>query len=319
MPGIDFSPDQLASYKPPLTRPRNFKTFWTDTLQEARRLPLNPQLTPADNPFPGITAYELSYAGWRNCIVKGLYILPKKMVSGPFPVVICYHGYSGSRGFLHDHLSWLQLGCAVISVDTRGQGGETGNNLDFDGGTVGGWMTQGLRDPHRYYYRAAYVDCVRAVDFAATRPELDAKRIAVQGGSQGGALTIAVAGLDPRPAVAMPDVPFLSHFRRAVDITPRGPYPEIAAYLAKYPHRVEETFLTLSYFDGMNFAPDIRAASLWSVGLWDDICPPSTIYAAYHHAKGKKQIETYTFNNHEGGGGYHHAKKIRFLRKQFRL
>ena len=97
----------------------------------------------------------------------------------------------------------------------------------------------GIGDPEAYYYRGAYVDCVRALDVACAQPEVDPRRIGLTGGSQGGALTLAVAALDPqrRARVAMPDVPYLSHFRRAVDVASVPPYTEIAAYSAPGPSK----------------------------------------------------------------------------------
>jgi cephalosporin-C deacetylase len=76
---------------------------------------------------------------------------------------------------------------------------------------------------------------------------------------------------------------------------------------------VEKVFKTLSYFDGMNFAVRANAPALFSVGLMDDICPPSTVYAAYNHYAGSKQIKVYEFNNHEGGAIYQQVEKLKFL------
>ena len=56
---------------------------------------------------------------------------------------------------------------------------------------------------------------------------------------------------------------------------------------------------TLSYCDLLNLAPRIRCRTIISNGLWDDICPPSTIYAVYNHITAQKQIELYPFHKHE--------------------
>ena len=93
------------------------------------------------------------------------------------------------------------------------------------------------------------------------------------GSSQGGGLSIAAAGLLPEVAICMTDVPFLSHFRRAVDITPTNPYLEIARYLQVHRDKVDTAFRTLSYFDGLNFAARMSARALYSVGIMDTVCP----------------------------------------------
>lgn len=84
---------------------------------------------------------------------------------------------------------------------------------------VEGFMTRGIDSPENYCYRRLVTDCVRAVDAVAELPGLDGHRIVVAGASQGGGLALAVAGpAGDRVAAAMPDVPFLCHFRRAAAI-----------------------------------------------------------------------------------------------------
>ncbi len=320
MPSIDMGLDQLLTYAPPTTAQPDFDSFWQRTLSETRAHDLMPVLDVVEYPIRSVLAHKLSFAGYGGHRINGWYLLPRGYEAEQVPVVLVVHGYTGGAGLVHMHLPWVQMGCAVISVDTRGQGGETGEAGGYEGGSVMGWMTNGILDPEGYYYRRAYTDCVRAVDFIHARPELDSSRICVTGGSQGGGLSIAVAGLDSRVKVVMPDVPFLCHFKRAVDITPSGPYPEIANYLAKYPDHVEPAFRTLSYFDGMNLAARIAPDSknLWSVGLWDDICPPSTVFAAYNACPAdSKDIAIYPYNKHEGGHGWQRERQIAFLAETF--
>jgi cephalosporin-C deacetylase len=77
---------------------------------------------------------------------------------------------------------------------------------------------------------------------------------------------------------------------------------------------VDTVFNTLSYFDGMNFAPRAKAKALFSVALMDQICPPSTVYAAYNHWAGEKDIKVYPYNGHEGGESYQKIEKVKFLK-----
>jgi len=124
--------------------------------------------------------------------------------------------------------------------------------------------------------------------------------LAITGGSQGGGITLAVAALSERPALALADIPFLCDFRRAIQITPAGPYPEIANYLRAQPSMFEQTMRSLSYCDCMNLAPWIKCRTIVSNSLWDDVCPPSTIFAAYNHIpSADKQIEIYPFHKHD--------------------
>ena len=112
----------------------------------------------------------------------------------------------------------------------------------------------------------------------------------------------------------MPDVPFLSAFRRGAEIATSDPFGEIARYLSVHRTRVERVFETLSYFDGVNFAERVTAPALFSVALMDDIVPPSTIYAAYNRLGATdRAIDVYEFNNHEGGQTEHWQRQAAWL------
>ena len=139
-------------------------------------------------------------------------------------------------------------------------------------------------------------------------------RIAVTGASQGGGVALAVAGLMPEITVVMPDVPFLCDFKRATQLIDSHPYQEIVQYCRVHRDKVEQVFNTLSYFDGMNFAKRAKGTALFSTALMDETCPPSTVFAAYNHYEGVKQIRVYPFNQHDGGGVHHLYEKIKFLR-----
>ena len=111
----------------------------------------------------------------------------------------------------------------------------------------------------------------------------------------------------------MPDVPFLSNFRRAVEVTDSHPYYELADYCRLRPDKIDEVFATLSYLDIVNHARRITVPALFSVGLTDTITPPSTVFAAYNYYAGPKDIAVFQFSGHEGGGTPHFLAQLAFL------
>jgi cephalosporin-C deacetylase len=137
--------------------------------------------------------------------------------------------------------------------------------------------------------------------------------VAVTGGSQGGGITLAVAGLVGNLVAAAPDVPFLCDFGRAVTLIDRDPYGEIVRYLKVHRDHVQPALRTLAYFDGASLARRATAPALFSVGLMDEVCPPSTVYAAYNHYAGPKDIVEYPFNDHEGGASFHDRTRLDWL------
>ena len=134
------------------------------------------------------------------------------------------------------------------------------------------------------------------------------------GGSQGGGISLAVAGLRDDLSVVLADVPFLTDYRRATEISAAAPYSELAAYLAVHRDHVDRVFETLAYFDGSVLARTAQAPALFSVGLMDEVCPPSTVYAAYNAYAGPKEICVYPYNEHEGGQSFHEVEQLRWMR-----
>jgi cephalosporin-C deacetylase len=209
------------------------------------------------------------------------------------------------------------MGVAALSMDCRGQNGQSQDAAVYPEGHYTGWMTTGIRDPWTYYYRYVYADAVRALELLANRDEVDPRRLAVGGASQGGGLAIAAAALSRRPILALPDIPFLCDYRRAILIAQSGPYPEIANFLRVFPHLYEQSLRTLSYFDCLNLAPWITSRTVISSGLCDDTCPPSTIFGVYHQITAEKQIEVYPFQKHEVA--YEHQElKMRLISEVLR-
>jgi cephalosporin-C deacetylase len=204
-------------------------------------------------------------------------------------------------------------------MDTRGQGsmwtpGDTPDREPQGGNPqYPGFMTRGILDPRTYFYRRVFTDAVLAVSAARDHEAVDPERVVVAGGSQGGGIGLAAAALDGTVAAALIDVPFLCHFRRALEITDEPPYVELRNFLAVHRASEEQVFRTLSYVDGMNFAARAGVPLLMSVGLMDAICPPSTVFAAYNHWAGRKEIRVWPFNGHEAGQGQHVLEQLRFL------
>jgi cephalosporin-C deacetylase len=315
---FDLPLEQLQNYRPPRSEPEDFEAFWTQTLSEARQFPLEARFEKIACGLRLVEAFDVTFNGYAGQPIKGWLILPLQPAK-PLPCVVEYIGYGGGRGSAIDWLLWSNAGYAHFVMDTRGQGSSwrTGDTPDLepDGSNpqFPGFMTRGILDPRTYYYRRLFTDASRAVEAARSHPGVDAQSVAVTGGSQGGGITLAMAGLAPGLSAVLPDVPFLCHYRRATEITDADPYNEIARFCKTHRDKVETVFQTLAYFDGVNFAAHASVPALFSVGLMDEICPPSTVFAAFNHYAGPKQVKVYPYNHHEGGETFQNIEKIRFF------
>jgi len=340
MPFFDLPLAQLIAYKPERTEQPDFDAFWASTLATARQFPLDPRFDPLPSPMALFEMFDVTFNGYGGAPIKGWLILPKQR-SGPLPCVVQYLGYGSGRGYVTEWIFWAAAGYAAFIMDNRGQSaywrGDTADPEPNLAPHYAGFLTQGILDPHTYFYRRLFTDAARAVEVAASHPAVNADRIAIAGtnsqktdtiyinpavnadriaiagGSQGGGIGLAAGALSPVVSAMLIDVPFLCHFNVAAGLATRGPYPELAGYCSVQRDSVDTVFRTLSYFDGVNFAARGKATALFSVGLMDETCPPRTVFAAYNHYAGEKDIRVYAYNNHEGGGARHDREKLAFL------
>ncbi len=210
---FDMPLERLRAYRPEPEEPADFDAFWKKTLGESARHGLDAVFVPYDAGFATVDVYDVTFNGWGGQPVKAWLMLPR-VRSGPLPAVVQYIGYNGGRGVPYAWLTWSALGYAHLVMDNRGQGGGGKNTADTPdvgpdghGSSSPGFLTRGIEAPYRHYYRRLITDAVRAVDAVKAHEAVDPSRVAVLGGSQGGGLVLAVAGLRDDVAAAVADVP----------------------------------------------------------------------------------------------------------------
>ena len=235
-------------------------------------------------------------------------------------MIVEFIGYGGGRGHPFDWLHWSAAGHVHLVMDTRGQGGgwrsaDTPDPADGGSPASPGFMTRGIMDPATHYYTRLFTDAARAVDAARAWPGSAGRPIVTTGASQGGGLAIAAAHLGDDVSAVLADVPFLAHPVRALEVTDASPYRELADYCKVNPDRAAQVFTTMSYIDVVNHAKRTTAPALFSVGLADVVTPPSTIFAAFNHYAGPKDIAVYPYSGHEGGETAHFLAQLGFLRQ----
>lgn len=316
MPLFDFPLNELEVYRPSREEPTDFDAFWRSTLDVRGSAP---KFEPSESGLSTVDVWDVTFAGFGGHPIKAWFIKPRGATG--LPGVVTYIGYAGGRGLPHDWLLYSAAGYANLVMDNRGQGAMwvPGDTPDVPVGPLDpqypGFLTRGVLDPSTYYYRRLIADAVLAVDALREAPGVDASRVAVAGGSQGGGLALAVSGLRADVRAALIDVPFLCHWRRAMEVATEGPYPELVSYCAVQRLAAAKVMQTLSYCDGLNFAARATAPALFSVGLMDPVCPPSTVYAAYNHYSGPKRMVVWPHNGHEGGQTHQIAEQFRFLKE----
>lgn len=305
MPLIDMPLNELKEYKGISPKPADFEQYWEKALAELDNTAPNVQKTKSEFQAPNVDCYDMYFTGTKGAKIYCKHLMPRK-TEGKIPAVLAFHGYSGCS---HDWLSYLPYayaGFAVFALDARGQGGKSEDVGGVQGNTLNGQIIRGLmdEDPHKLYFRDVFLDTVQMARIAMNMEEVDETRVGAFGGSQGGALTLACAALEPRIAKAAPQYPFLCDYKRVweMDMAERA-YADIKRFFRDRDprhEREEEYFTKLGYIDLQYLAPRIKADLVMFTGLMDDVCPPSTQFAAYNKMTCNKRSVIYPDFGHEG-------------------
>ena len=305
MPTIDMSIDELEQYNGVNPRPKDFDEYWEKALAEMNATDPQVELIKADFQSPVAECYDMYFTGVNGARIYAKHLRPKN-VTGKIPAVLMFHGYSGDSGEWIYRLPYVVSGMAVFAMDVRGQGGKSEDVGGVVGNTLNGHIIRGLDndDPHKLLFRDIFLDTAELAKIAMDMDFIDETKVYAEGGSQGGALTLACASLEPRVAKAAPVYPFLCDYKRVWDMDmDQRAYVELRQYFRNFDPRHEredDVFMKLGYIDLQHLAPRIKADLMMFTGLMDDVCPPSTQYAAYNKMTCNKKHVIYPDFGHEG-------------------
>jgi cephalosporin-C deacetylase len=309
---FDFPLEQLKTYQGINPRPADFDGFWDKSLAEMRSMAPEIELVPAGFQVPGAECSHLYFTGVGGARVHAKLLRPRQAPT-PHPALLMFHGYSGDSGDWSDKLGYVAQGFTVAALDCRGQGGLSEDRGGVAGNTRNGHIIRGLDDalggePEKLLFRQIFLDTAQLAKIVMDMPDVDPGQVGATGGSQGGALTVACAALEPSIKRAAPVFPFLSDYQRVWEMDQaKDAYAELKEYFRRFdPHhaREDEIFETLGYVDIQFLAPRIRAEVLWGIGLMDTVCPPSSQFAAYNKITAPKTMAIYPDFGHEALPGH---------------
>ena len=309
---FDLPFEELGNYQGINPRPDDFDQFWDIGLEEKSAIDPNIELIPVDFQTAFCEYFHLYFTGVNRARIHAKLLRPKH-VNSPHPAVLMFHGYTGNSGDWSDKLPYVAQGFTVAALDCRGQGGLSEDSGGSLGNTHHGHIIRGLHDalngiPEKLLFRQIFLDTAQLAKIIMDMPDVDAKRVGVMGGSQGGALTVACAALEPRIKLAAPVFPFLSDYKRVWSMDQaKDAYRELKEFFRLFDPthiREDEIFEKLGYIDIQHLAPRIQGNVLWGIGLMDTICPPSTQFAAYNKISSKKSMVIYPDFAHEGLPGF---------------
>ena len=304
MPLVDMPLRDLNEYRGTNPRPADFDEFWERAMAEMHAVDPKLEIIPAKFKFPVVDCFDLYFIGTGGAKIHGKMWRPKKL-KNKTPLQIVFHGLGGNAGDWTANLAMAAGGFTVVGMDCRGQKGYSEETGSRTGNTQGSsFFTRGLLDgPEHLYYRNVYLDTAQLAELTMNFDWIDRSRAAVSGESQGGGLALVCAGLVRGLNRIAPTFPFLCDYRRIWDMDLAvAAYHDIRDYLRVYDprhERIDEFFYHLGYIDAQFFAERITAEVLMQTGLMDNICPPSTQFAAYNKIKSSKRVIFYPDFGHE--------------------
>jgi len=298
---VGFSVDKI---KPYTQEPQDFRSFWQKNVEELKQVPLSyTKELYKDYCTDKIDCYlvklQIDKMGHS---MYGFLFFPKNAQPGKHPVVLCPPGagiktikdpmrnkYYAENGFVRFEVEIHGLDPRIPS-ETFGEISRAFNDRN------GGYLANGLENKDIYYMKHVYVGLVRCIDFLTSLPEWDGKNVAVQGGSQGGALAIIAAGLDSRVTQCVANHPALSDMAGYAAKGGTGGYP----HFCRQPQILsnKDCLNTLAYFDVVNFARYVKAPTYLTWGYNDMTCPPTTSYAVWNTLKCTKESLLTPINEH---------------------
>ena len=267
--------------------PKDLASFWQRTIEELGKTRINASLQEApDKSGREFVTYTVALDSFQGRRLRAWYSVPKDPpTGGKFPAVLAVPGYGGDKPI---PTNLALSGFAVLTLFPRGQG-ESRREWELESGTK---LTYHVTDKERYYYRGAYMDCLRGLDFLCSRGEIDPARLGMWSRSQGGGFTLATAALDSRLRVAVAEEPFMCNYPVGVEVA-TNPYLELRDYVAQHPGQRQAVLETLAYFDTLNLVENIRCPTLVSVGMKDETCPYRTVMPVLEKIPGVKAVHVY--------------------------
>lgn len=300
---VGFDPEQLKAYT---QMPSDFEAFWKSVLDEQQQVRLKPIVTPAPEfSSASVDCYLVKINGGTKAVphcIYGYLSIPKDgkkhaVVVSPPGAGVKHMDPSKTQFYATDG-KFIRLELEIHGINPALSADDYKDISRAFGDHIGnGYLANGIQSRETYYLKKVYANLVRVIDYVETLPEWDGEHIFLQGNSQGAALSVVLAGLDPRiDAIAIAH-PALSDMAGYAEKGRTGGYPHFGR---KYQEisLTPEVQKTLSYYDVVNFARLVKCPVYMTWGYNDNTCPPTTSWIVWNTLQCAKEQYLTPINEH---------------------
>ncbi len=296
--GIIVDPMKI---KPGTERPKDLDKYWENEKQVLKSLRMEVKFEKTEITDQGFDCFDTEI----NCTgpkpARGYYVKPTEAKVRSLPIVLLVHaaGVKGSwcRSEVRDAIHYAKMGNDALCFDLNAHGMLNGQPDEYytnlENGELKNYYVQGLESRENFYFRGMYLRLIRTIEFLTRQPEWDGKRIIVIGESQGGGQALAAAGLDSRVSAVVATVPAMCDWGGTL-VNRKGGWPQPFERNGDQ----EKMLNVLPYFDTAHLLKNSKATIVVEIGLVDQTCPSTSVYAAINQAKGKKIIYPVTYREH---------------------
>lgn len=286
-----YQPNDIKAYS---QYPADFDTFWQQTLDEARQTPLDATMElMAERCTDKVNVYKVSFQNVRHgSRTFGILCMPK--APGRHPALLRVPG-AGVRPYTGD-VALAEKGAITLEIGIHGVPVDMPQSVydDLAQGPLYNYQYANDDSRNNNYYRRVVASAIRSVDFICSLPQFDGTTIGVTGSSQGGALSVMTAALDSRVTFFAAIHPALCDHRAHLSNVAGG-WPH---YFFYFPNPTKERMASADYYDTVNFATRLNAKGWFSWGYNDEVCPPTSMYAAYNAVTAPKELHLYLETGH---------------------
>lgn len=268
--GAGFDVDQI---KPTCTEPDDFMQYWEAQKALVRAIPADVQLEKVDaQSNDKHTTYKVSIANINDSRTYGWLSVPT--ADGKHPAILTvpaagYRPYSATPWYADQGFLAMVLYAHNYPVDFAPEKYDELAKTELNG-----YMHQGKDNRDTFYFRRVFLGCTRFMDYLMARPEWDGKNLIVTGSSQGGALSLISAGLEPKVTAISANVPAMCDHSGCL-------FDRACGWPGLIPNKDPNIAKVAAYYDAVNFARHAKCVSLVSTGFADQTCPPTSVYSAF--------------------------------------
>ena len=284
--GAAFDPLEI---KPSLPAPDDFDAYWDRQKEILAAIPMNISMKRVEPTVKGVEAFDVQ-ADTFNGKLSAYIAYPKNAAPGSLPALVNTQGAGVRSSGLHAVCNWAKRGFIALNFNAHGlPNGKPKEYYDnLAKGELKDYPIKNCHDRDTIFFRTLYMRLMRAMDVITSQPQWDGKNLMVCGGSQGGGQALAAGGLNGKVTVVAAMFPAIcDHSGAVVGRTTGWPHFTRLDAAGNYDKKAVEA---ARYIDAVNFAPRIKGKVVFMINYADNVCEPTSCYAAYNSIKTPKRL-----------------------------